>query len=330
MKVTNLLTALIMLASAGKAMAQHDSTYYETHNDVMHVRLYFIQKHATFSYKNPVDDISTKYSPHTLPGLGVGFTYNWLTLNVSFGLPLNGNESEKGRTKYLDVRLNVWAKKFIVDFSAQSFKGLYLQGDKDASGVYYHRPDVQARLLGGAFQYVLNNKRFSSRSSFLLTDWQKKSAGSLLVGFNAYVGRVTADSSLLRYRTMLDPSGPQEKKDLFWQIGPTLGYAYTLVIKRHLFLTGSFAESLNYGRRITTEPSEQVATSNFAINPSYRLVAGYHTYRWGFSASYVNNRVNIASKADNDGLAISAGTYRVNVVYRFKSKGKVGELIDKI
>jgi hypothetical protein len=205
-----------------------------------------------------------------------------------------------------------------------------MPGDKDASGNYYYRSDVQTRLFGGAFQYVLNNKRFSSRSSFLLTDWQKRSAGSFLVGFNAYVGRVTADSSLLRYRTKLDPSGPLAKKDLFWQIGPTVGYAYTLVIKKHLFFTGSFAESLNYGRRITTEQSEQVAASNFALNPSFRLVAGYHTYRWGFGVSYVNNRVNIASKAHNDGLAISAGTYRVNVVYRFRSKGKVGELIDKI
>ena len=330
MKSTNLLIAVFMLASASTAMAQHDSSYYETHNDVTHIRLYFIQKNTTLSYKNDIDGVSSKYSPQILPGLGLGFTYDWLTLNVSYGLPLYGNEGEKGKTKYVDIQLHLWAKKFIVDISAQSYKGLYVPGDKDAFGNDYHRDDVKTRLLGGAFQYVLNNKRFSSRSSFLQTDWQKRSAGSLLVGFNAYVGRITADSSMLRYSTEVDPSGPIEKKDVFWQIGPTVGYAYTLVIKKHLFLTGSFTESLNYGRRITTEQSEQQATSNFAINPSYRLVAGYNTYRWAFALSYVNNRYNIASESHSDGLAINSGTYRVNVVYRFKSKGKLGELIDKI
>src|SRR5690349_8064281 len=176
MKATNLLIAVFMLASVSVAMAQHDSTYYETHNDVMHVRLFLVQKNTTFNYKNPDDDRSSKYSPYTLPGLGIGFTYNWLTLNVSYGLPLFGNESEKGKTKYLDIQLHAWAKKFIVDVTAQRYKGMYVPGERDASGDFCHRADVETRLLGGAFQYVLNNKRFSSRSSFLQTDWQKKSA----------------------------------------------------------------------------------------------------------------------------------------------------------
>ena len=330
MKVKNLLIALFMLTSAYKASAQHDSSYYETHNDVTHLRLFLIQKRSTLTYTNAIDGTSCKYSPHTLPGLGVGFTYDWLTLNVSYGVPFNGNGDEKGKTKYLDVQLHVWAKKFIVDLSAQRYKGMYVPGDKDASGNFVHRSDVESRLLGGAFQYVLNNKRFSSRSSFLQTDWQKRSAGSLLVGFNAYVGRITADSSLLPYQSEVGPLDSHAKKDFFWQIGPTLGYAYTLVIKRHLFLTGSFTENLNYSRRITTEESERKATSRLAINPSFRLVTGYNTYRWGFGLSYVNNRVNISSEASSNGLAISSGTYRANVVYRFRSKGKLGELIDKI
>jgi len=318
------------LAFANRAVCQHDSSYYETHNDVFHGRLTLIQKYNALHYKNTIEDKSNKYFPHTFPGLGVGFTYDWMTINFSYGFRFNGNEQEKGKTKYLDIQLHSYGKKFNIDVFAQTYKGMYVPGDKDADGNFYHRADLESRLIGGAFQYVLNNKRFSFRAAFLQTDWQKKSAGSLLFGFEAFGGRIKADSSLLPYRTDDDPAGHLAKKDLFWQVGPTVGYAYTLVIKRHFFVTGSFAESFNYGRRELSDGSQELVTWKFVTNPSYRAVAGYNTYRWGIALYYINNRVNIPGALEGHKLAVSSGTFRVNFVYRFRSKGKVGELIDKI
>jgi hypothetical protein len=330
MKTWGLLMTVLMLAFAGTAMAQHDSSYYETHNDVMHGRLALIQKYNVLHYKNTIEGTKTNYFPHTIPGIGVGFTYDWMTINLSFGLRFNGNEREKGKTKYLDIQLHSYAKKFIIDIFGQIYKGMYVPGDKDENGNFYHRPDLETRLIGGGFQYVLNNKRFSFRSAFLQTDWQKRSAGSLLFGFESYAGRVTSDSSLLPYRTDVDPSGQLPKKDFFWQVGPTIGYAYTAVIKRHFFVTASFAESFNYGRRVMTEGSEEVVTSKFILNPSYRLITGYNTYRWGIALFYVNNRVNLPGAVKGHEIAVSSGTFRINFVYRFRSKGKLGELIDRI
>jgi hypothetical protein len=207
---------------------------------------------------------------------------------------------------------------------------MYIPGEKDSEGNFYHRPDLESRLLGGALQYIVNHKRFSFRAAFLQTDWQKKSAGSLLLGFESYAGRIKSDSTLLRYRSDADPSGHLARKDFFWQIGPTLGYAYTLVIQRNFFVTGSFAESFNFARRVMSEDSEERVTWKFVTNPSYRAVVGYNTYRWGIALFYINNRVNIPGALNGHKLAVSAGTFRVNFVYRFRSKGKLGELIDKI
>jgi hypothetical protein len=326
----NFLMTVVLLAFVNEAVAQHDSSYYETHNDVVHVRLSFIQKYRMLHFKNTIENRSTNYFPHIPPGLGLGFTYDWMSINLAYGVWLSGKESDKGKTKYFDVQLHVYAKKFIVDISGQTFKGMYVPGDKDEDGNLYHRPDLESRLIGGSFQYVLNNKRFSFRSAFLQTDWQKRSAGSLLIGFESYAGRVTSDSSLLPYRTEVDPSGQLAKKDFFFLVGPTLGYAYTLVIKKHFFLTGSFAESFNYGRRVMTEQSERQVASKFVANPSYRVIAGYNTYRWGVGIFYVNNRVNIPGAINGNELVINSGTFRVNLVYRLKSKGKLGKLIDKI
>ena len=50
----------------------------------------------------------------------------------------------------------------------------------------------------------------------------------------------------------------------------------------------------------------------------------------GMSFFYINNRVNVPGAIDGNELAVSSGTFRLNFVYRFKSKGKLGKLIDRI
>ncbi len=330
MKTCNLVLTVFILAFADQAAAQYDSSYYETHNDVMHGRLALLQKYNVLHYKKTIEDRSVNYSTHTLHGLGAGFSYDWVTINLSFGVRYNGEDREKDKPKYLDIQLHAYSKKFILDIFGQRFKGLYVPGDKDADGNFHYCPDLESRLLGGSFQYILNNKRFSFRSSFLQTDWQKRSAGSLLLGLESYFGRITADSSLLPYRTDVDPSGHLAKKDFFWQVGPTIGYAYTIVIKKHFFVTGSFAESFNYGRRVTAEEYGERATSKFVANPSYRIMTGYNTSGWAIALFYVNNRVNIPVAGNDYELAVSSAVLRLNFVYRFRSKGKLGEFIDRI
>jgi hypothetical protein len=323
-----LRVALLLTLSADMLFAQHDSSYVEMHNKEFHLRIYTIQKYNLLHYQNKHEGVN--YLPHTIPGLGAGFTYDWLNVNLSYGFRFNGKEEEKGKTKYLDLQIHSYAKKFILDLFGQTYEGLYVPGDKDENGNFYHRPDLQTRLFGGSFQYILNNRRFSFRSSFLQTDWQKRSAGSVLLGVEIYVGRVRADSTLLPNGRNVDESSQDAHQDKFIQAGPTIGYAHTIVIGRHFFVTGSFAESFNYGKRMLTDGSGERATTKFSTNPSYRIMAGYNSSRWGLGIFYVNNRVNVNGTLNDYTLAMSSGTFRINYVYRFRSQTKIGELIDRI
>src|SRR5262245_8961894 len=106
MEKFSVLIAAFIIASAGTALAQHDSSYYETHNDVFHGRLTLIQKYNALHYRNTIEGRANNYFPHAFPGLGVGFTYDWVTINLSYGLRFNGNEAEKGKTKYIDIQLH--------------------------------------------------------------------------------------------------------------------------------------------------------------------------------------------------------------------------------
>lgn len=330
MKSGGLLIAVLMLVFVNTAIAQHDSSYYQLYQDVFHGRLALILKNNTLHYKNTIEDRSVKYYPPTILAGGAGFTYNWVNLNLSYGFRLNDYESENGRTKYLDLQIHAFPKRFILNIFGKAYKGMHVPGDSDADGNLYHRPDLEIRMVGGVFQYVLNHNRFSFRSSFLQAGWQKRSAGSLLFGIETFVGRVTSDSSLLPYQTNTDPPANGARKDFFWQLGPNIGYAYTVVIKKHFFVTGSFAESFSYGKRVLTEQSGQTSISKYVMNPSYRLVAGYNADGWGITVNYSNNKVNFPGTVRGHELALRSGTFRINYVYRFRSKGKLGELIDRI
>lgn len=323
-----LLTGVFALLFCVTTLAQHDSSYFETHNDLFHLRAYMIQKYNMLHYQNKKEGVN--YFPHTIPGLGLGFTYDWLNINLSYGFRFNGKEEEKGKTKYLDLQVHSYAKKFVIDAFGQIYKGLYVPGDKDSEGNFYQRPDLHTVLLGGTFQYIVNNTRFSMRSAFLQTDWQKRSAGSVLLGFEVYAGQVKADSTLLRGAQFSDEFSSEPHNDKFIQAGPTIGYAYTVVIGKHFFATGSFAESFNYGKRILTQESGSASTFRFSTNPSYRVVVGYNTDMWGLGIFYVNNRVNVNGTLNDYTLAMSSGTFRINYVYRFVPKSKFKKLLGKL
>ena len=325
-----LIILTIATLTGFKTFAQNDSTYYVTHNDLLHGRVYAIKKNATFSYDNKRDGYSLNYLPNTAPGIGIGVTYSWITVNVAYGLNFL-NPDSKGKTRSLDLQIHGYGKKFILDTFEQFYKGFYLspQGKGTAPGQYYYRPDLRMNLLGGSFQYVLNNKRFSFRSAFLQSDWQKKSSGSLLIGLEAYGGNIKADSSITPSKFLKDGTIRNETKNQFFEIGPTVGYAYTVVVKQHFFVTGSAAVGLDYGFNTMMASGIRTRENDFIVNPSYRIIAGYNAENWGISAHYINNGIRLAGDSEHR-LNVNTGAYRINYVHRFTPGPKIKKLLRKI
>ena len=73
------------------------------------------------------------------------------------------------------------------------YKGYYLtpQGLAAPEGKpYYLRPDMGLSLVGFAFYRALNERKFSYQAGLLQNEWQKKSAGSVLVGGEIYYGSI--------------------------------------------------------------------------------------------------------------------------------------------
>jgi len=314
---------ILVVGCSAKIYAQHDSTYFETHNERWHVRAYVIKKYTALKYQNKRDQYTLTYLPNTNMGLGAGVTYSWLTVNASFKFRFL-DPGSKGKTKYLDLQIHGYGKKFILDTFGQFYKGFYLfpQGKANSSEQYYYRPDLKMNILGASYQYVLNNKRFSFRSSFLQSDWQKKSAGSMLLGFEFYTGTIKADSTITPTVLMKNATLRDETKNHFFEIGPTIGYAYSLVLKKHFFLTGSIAESLDYGFSTTTAGDVITRDAGFRLNTSFRIIAGYNSKKWGLSMLFINNGMGLIGNDDHR-LTVNSGTFRVNYIYRFGKERRV-------
>lgn len=326
---------VILLLSSQLLFAQNDSSYVQTYDTLLTSRLYFSQKYVAFIFRNFGQQASLNYIPNTTLNMGVGTTYGPFTLNLAYGFDfLNlGEEEKKGKTKYLDLQGHFYSRKITIDFLGEFYKGFYLNDNTyrdNNNGRYYQRPDIKIREFGINTQYVLNHKRFSYRAPLLHNDWQKKSAGSLLLGFEIYGGIGRADSTL----TPTDngnskpPIDPQRLS--FFEIGPNIGYAYTLVIHKHFYISASVAASIIYGSNRIGGSTTDTKSNGVSSNSFYRAFAGYNGPRWATGVSWVNSQINIASTNARIHTVVNIGNVRASIVYRFIPRGRLHKLLPRV
>ena len=264
--------------------------------------------------------------------MGLGASYKWATLNVAYGFGFLNPDEEKGKTHYIDLQIHGYGRKFTLDVLGQFYRGFYLspQGAASMPGHYYIRPDLRVNIVGGSFQYVLNYRQFSLRASYLQTEWQKKSAGSVLVGIEAYTGRIRADSTLTPTLINRNAANLNETKTTFFEFGPNLGYAYTLVMRDHFFVTGSASVSLDYGINTLTKIDGSDNAGGLSSNVFTRLIGGYNSARLALSVIYINNGVRLASNNSDRELILNTGNLRICFVHRFVPGSKEKKILKVI
>jgi hypothetical protein len=323
-KLTCFLFAVIsaFVASAQKDF-KHDTNYYETFPDKITGRIYFSQKyvHLNFPPKGNGNDLEYKAN-HNL-NLGLGVTINKISINLFYGFSfLNNKDSAKGETKGLDLQLHAYPRKWAVDIYGVFPKGFYLDPKGYASSnlnAYYHRPDLKLSLLGISAYYVPNKEQFSYRAAITQTQWQKKSAGSILFGGEIYSGKIKGDSAIIPKAVQSGFPQAGLTKVNFICFGPGVGYAHTFVIEQHLFLTGSLVGNLN--ATITTEQGA-TKTSKFSISPAevFKVAAGYNSSNWSVAVNWTGNGVWFKGPSSPEHYFWPSGNYRLILSKKFDRK----------
>ena len=182
-------------------------------------------------------------------------------------------------------------------------------------------------MFGIAPFRILNYKKFSYRAAFVQNEWQKRSAGSFLLGAEIYYGIVNADSALVPESMAILYKQQGIHKIQFSEIGPGAGYAHTLVLRRHFFITGSLQANMNLGWVQETSKSSSEDCFSFTPNFYYRAAAGYISRSLNINMSWVSNRISVQGASSADGYIGRVGIVRATLARQFQPGPKAKKIL---
>ncbi|MCF1713381.1 DUF4421 domain-containing protein [Flavihumibacter sp. RY-1] len=302
-----------------------DTNYIQTYDSLITGRYFFSRKYTSISLQGPENLANLRYRPNSTLNMGVGATYRGFTLNLAYGFPFLNPERGRGKTKYLDLQSHIYTRNWTIDFFGQFYKGYYLNpkglGHADPQS-YYLRPDLGISLFGLAVYNLRNGEKFSYRAAFLQSEWQKKSAGAFLFGGEIYAGSVTGDSAIVPSTLAADYPQRDIWRIRFLEFGPGAGYAYTLVVKKHFFVTGAATLNMDFG--ISREFKNDQSSDKLTISPNfiYRGVAGYNGNNWNLNFSFVGNTILVRGASSKNDYRFNTGNYRFTLAKRIKPYGR--------
>src|SRR5580765_6392392 len=126
--ITLFCSSLVPYDINAQQLPDHDTTYYVTYPGTLVGRFYFSKKYTSLTLPAPNNGQDIGYRPNTLLTMGLGATYNNLTLNLSYGFEfLNKSNDDKGKTKSIDMQAHFFPHKWALDLLAIWHKGLSLE-----------------------------------------------------------------------------------------------------------------------------------------------------------------------------------------------------------
>ncbi len=331
---TLLLTACLLFYFSSTAQTydrpDHDTTYYRSYKGTIIGRLFFSRNYLQLKLDPPDDLPRMGYHANNPLNIGIGMTYRSFSFSVSHGLNFLQSNTTKGTTHSTDLQLHLYKRKWTIDALAEFYKGFYLNPHGLASPdgqSYYIRPDMGVQLVGASIYRVLNDQRFSYGAGLSQNAWQQKSAGSFLIGGEAFYVSANADSALAPHA--VDSLYNQENihKLHIFEIGPGIGYAYTFVYNRHYFLLGSLNANINL--RYSREIGNSLRDDKVGLSPNFifRLATGYNSNKWGIGLLWIASNISTDGKSSGYTYKLNTGAYRLIYARRFAINHKMKKIL---
>ncbi|PLW99534.1 MAG: hypothetical protein C0591_02645 [Marinilabiliales bacterium] len=310
-----------------------DTAYYSSYMEQMTIRWYSSVKYTGFRILNMEEKQNLLYLSNVNYIIGAGISYSWFTLNIGINYYpiINNDEDIYGPTTYLDLQSHIYLRKMNIDLYAQYYEGYYLANsgnvinDWPQGDTFQIRPDIYTLTLGFNYQYVFNWKKFSYKAIYNQNEWQKKSAGSWVLGANAFYYTNRGDSTLIPANlknTELFNNLDYSKQNVL-NLGISGGYYYTLVLFKHYFISAGVAGGPSIGNSwLNTENIGKVSFSNVALNLNViaRASIGYNSEKFFAGFSFLQQMFFNQIPSENIWTNFHTGNARIYFVYRFPIK----------
>ena len=295
--------------------AKYDSNYILNYPEKFWLRILASQNYASLNLPSAVNGHDLHYHANPKLNVGIGGSYKNISLNLTLGVGYLNND-DIGKTKGLDFQFHCTPYKWEIDLLTSFHKGNYLSPKGYLSAnpeKYYYRPDVKLNLIGIAVYRVANPQRFSPGAALTQTVWQIKSAGSFLYGGEANYGLLKGDSSVFPANSIQDISSKKINKIEFMNAGVGIGYAYTLVIEKHYFISGSIIANVDLNR--TTEDALQgnKTKTNIGASTIYKGAIGYNSDTWSISGNVSGNALTANHVYSSKDYIYNSGNFRLAI-----------------
>ncbi len=306
-----------------------DEHYIVKYSNIPAVYISEYNKYDIIGIVDADSGLTLKYKPNVALSLGPGFGYKWFGIDLSLISVGKKSDTIYGKTQKIDIQTHLYLKRFIADFVLQDYQGFYHEPLKlkDTTKIILQhttiRPDIHLQSIGGSIMYFTNYKRFSFKSTFSQTEFQKKSAGTWAFGLDCHYLYIFADSSMIdkSYKPYFD-SLTYYKSIYTLNIGVIGGYVHTFTLHRW-FTTLSLLVGFDGKKELYTFEDNIVHkdTINLSTKIQLRLGLGYNSNRVYFGLNFVGDEY-VFSKSTQE-----YGTIRLYLGYRFSPKtGKIRTL----
>ncbi len=307
-----------------------DTAYVRDHSRDLTTRLYFSRKYTGYGVRDYRQRQELLYRPNSRLNVGIGFNYAFAGLNIGVNMPgVNNDDDRYGRTRFLDAQSHLYLPRFALDLYLQRYEGYYLNRPQNwienwqPGSPHPQRGDLHTTSTGFNLQYIFNHRRFSYRAAYQQNAWQKKSAGTFLLGSECYLIRMRADSAVTAPAGAGAPffSGVAFNGSDVYSLGINTGYAHTFVYKSHFFLTLSLLGGVGFGStRLEVRGAADPAKWSFQFNHTARLALGYNSARYFVGLSVVNLAVRSQTPVGRTSISFDTGNVRLNFCRRFAVK----------
>ncbi len=298
----------------------HDSSYIKNYSQKISVKLVAINKYNYFNIIDRNNKTSIKYIPLRDVSLGLGVSYKWFAIDLTFSLGLNKN-SDFENTRSFDFQGSMFSSKQFITFILQYYQAYELSNMKGIGGYLSEevkrREDIRTINLGFQYMFATNYTKFSLKAPFVQNEGQRKSAGSPIVGasFNIFV--MDADSSIV----------PEEAAEYFspnlyltdlniLSASLSFGYMYSFVYKKRFFLTLSLIPGVNISSGDYYTDSRQFSPLSIHLKLNSKNAIGYNSKKFFIGFQFI--AISYFSNFDKKQLAeIGHGKFSLFIGYRF-------------
>lgn len=326
-----LLTFFASFAGSGspardtvKYLHRIDTSYLDDYKTMLTARVFFLYQPAVLAYQVPgIGDV--RLVPNVPMKIGIAAFYKWFGLGLSVYSPVAFmNRDKYGTTTQIDLRLNFISNQWILEGYLQLTEGLYLRNYQAAEGAVYTSENTDMLSIGANAYWILNHRKFSTRSIFNNNELQKKSAGSFMVQLQASYQAIKSDSGLLDSQFVSDygiplDENPTDIRSVYMGVSP--GYSYTWVFLKRMYLNSGLYPGLMWSYSEYDRAGSMNQEWTMFPFMGIRAALGYNSAKWHAGISAIS-KVHSLSVSGDAPFYYDAPQFRVWVGTRFAFQKK--------